>query len=115
MTQPFGSGIYLDEQLDFSVDSTGDIRGETGLSELQKDLAFQMIISLDKYLGQPPSGNLKEKVAGTAKRVAEIDSRVTFVDTRKTEVSFSSDRQELTLKMTVQTRDGEQDLIFDVE
>jgi hypothetical protein len=111
----FGSGIYLDEQLDFSVDSTGDIRGESGVSELQKDLAFQMIISLNKYLGQPPSGNLAEKVAGTAERVAEVDNRIKFVDSSKTEVSFSSDREEITLKITAKTDNGEQNLIFDVE
>lgn len=114
MSDPFGAGVYLDEQLDFSVDSTGDLEGESGVDELQKDLAFQMVISLSKYLGQPPSGNLNEKISGTARRVAEIDSRVDFVDSRKTEVSFSTDRQEITLKMVVETNDVEQQLIFDV-
>lgn len=114
MSNPFGAGIHLDEQFDFSVDSTGDLESESGVDELQKDLAFQMVISLDKYIGQPPTGNLNEKVAGTARRVAEIDSRVGFVDARKTEVSFSTDRQEITLKMYVQTDDGEKNLIFDV-
>lgn len=114
MSDPFGAGIHLDGQFDFAVDTTGDLKHESGVSELQKDLAFQMVISLDKYIGQPPSGNLNEKVAGTARRVAELDTRVNFVDTRKTDVSFSTDRQEITLKMVVQTDSGENELIFDV-
>lgn len=110
-----GSGIHLDELLDFEVDSTGDIKGEKGVSELQKDLAFQMIISLSKYLGQPPRGNLPEKVAGTAKRVAEVDDRVDYVDSRKTEVEFGPNGEEITLKMVVKTKEsGEENLIFDV-
>lgn len=109
-----GSGIYLDGLFDFVADSTGDIRAAEDVNELQKDLAFQMIISLSKYLGQPPSGNLKEKIAGTAKRVAETDDRVDFVDSRKTEISFNSNRQEMTLKVTVQTEEGIEDLIFDI-
>jgi hypothetical protein len=114
MSDLFGDGIHLDEQFDFAVGTTGDLKSESGTDELQKDLAFQMVISLDKYIGQHPSGNLNEKVAGTARRVAEIDSRVNFVDTRKTEVSFSTDRQEITLKLFVKTDTGEKELIFDV-
>jgi hypothetical protein len=114
MMTDLGTGIYLDGSFDFEADSTGDIRATEGVRELQKDLAFQMVISLTKYLGQPPSGNLQEKVAGTAKRVAETDDRVDFVDSRKTEVSFDSARQEITLKITVQTEEGLQDLIFDI-
>lgn len=114
MTDPFGSGIHLDEQFDFSVDPTGDLQTDNGVDELQKDLAFQMVISLTKYIGQPPSGNLKAKVAGTAKRVAEVDSRVKFVDSAKTKVSFGPKREEITVKMVVQSREGQQNLIFDV-
>lgn len=114
MSDNFGAGIHLDEQFDFAVDTTGDIQSDRGVIELQKDLSFQMVISLSKYLGQAPTGNLPEKVAGTARRVAEVDDRVRFVDSSKTEVSFSTDRQEITLKIFVQTDDGEQELIFDV-
>lgn len=114
MVDEFGSGIHLDGQFDFAVGSAGDLKTENGIDELQKDLAFQMVINLDRYIGQPPSGNLEEKVASTAKRVALADSRIGSVDSSKTEVSFSPDRQEITLKMTIQTGEGEQELVFDV-
>lgn len=114
MADDLGTGIHLDDQFDFAVDPTGDLKNEGGVDELQKDLAFQMVISLSRYIGEPPTGNLTEQVAGTARRVAEVDSRVSSVEESKTEVSFSSDRQEITLKMTVHTADGQRDLIFDV-
>jgi len=114
MTEELGSGVFLDEQFDFSVGPTGDLKNTSGLNELQKDLAFQMVINLSRYLGQPPSGNLPEKIAATAERVAEVDSRVKFVISEDTQVSFSEDREEITLKMTAQTRDGQQNLIFDI-
>ncbi len=114
MSENLGSGVFLDERFDFSVDPTGDLKSTSGLNELQKDLAFQMVINLEQFIGQPPTGNLQEKVAGTAKRVAEADSRVRYVLEGDTEVIFSDDREEITLKMTAQTRDEQQNLIFDI-
>lgn len=114
MATDFGSGIHLDELFDFSVDPAGDIQADRGLNELQKDLAFQMVINLDQYRGQPPSGNLGAKVLATARRVAESDARIDSIDEEASTVSFSDDREEITLKMIVQTRDGEQELVFEV-
>lgn len=114
MVDDFGSGIHLDQKLDFSVDSTGDLKTDSGVSELQKDLAFQMILNLGRYIGQPPSGNLKAKVAGTARRVATVDSRVRSVNEDKTRVLFSDDREEITVELTVRTDEGEQTLVFEV-
>lgn len=114
MNDTFGSGIHLDSQFDFSVDPSGDLQAERGLDELQKDLAFQMVINLNKFLGKPPSGNLEARVATTAERVAEVDSRIDFVRTELTEVSYSNDRQEITVKITADTETGEQELVFDV-
>lgn len=42
----YGSGIYLDENFDWEVDTSGDVRGDTGVSELQKDLAFNVVRAL---------------------------------------------------------------------
>jgi len=114
MADEFGSGIFLDDQFDFSVNSTGDLKTRSGLDELQKDLAFNMVINLNQYRGQPPTGNLKEKVAATAKSVAEADSRIDFVLSGQTQVSFSDNREQITLKMTAQVEDTQQSLIFDI-
>lgn len=112
MVEVLGSGIALDEQLDFSVNSSGDLKSVSGSSELEKDLAFQMIISLSKYVGQPPSGNLNEKVAGTASRVARADRRVNSVT--DSNVTYSRDRREITVEMTVTTRNAQRALVFNV-
>lgn len=110
----YGAGIYLDESLDFSVGNAGDLKHEVGVDELRKDLAIQMIIYLDQYLGRPPTGSLNAEVAGTAMRAAAADTRVQSVDREKTTVSFSPDREEITLGLTVQTDDGEHDLVFEI-
>jgi len=114
MADNFGSGPSLDQQLDFSVDVTGDILSENGIEELKKDLAFQMIINLSQYLGAGPSGNIETQVAGTAKRVALADERVSSVSDDKTIVEFSDDREELTVHLTVRTVGGESELVFNV-
>jgi hypothetical protein len=41
MSESFGSGISLDEKLDFEVDETGDIKAERGIDELQRTLRFR--------------------------------------------------------------------------
>lgn len=110
----FGTGIYLDEQLDFVVSPTGDLKTKTGADELQKDLSYNMILNLQQYLGQPPSGNLEEKVAGTARRVAEADTRIDSVLSEQTKVTFSPDREEIELIMVIRSDDAEQELVFNV-
>jgi len=114
MADEFGSGIFLDEQFDFSVGSTGDLKSTNGLNELQKDLAFKMVLNLEQFLGQPPSGNLEAKVADVASRVAVADVRVNSVVEDSIDVQFNETRDELTVKLAVRTDDGEQNLIFDV-
>lgn len=114
MSDNFGEGIFLDESLDFSVGSTGDLAHTGGIDELQKDLAVKMIINLDQFLGRPPSGNLKAKVADVASRVVLADVRVDSVVQDSLDVQFTERRDELTVKLAVRTSDGEQNLIFDV-
>lgn len=114
MADEFGSGIFLDEQFDFSVGSTGDLENTSGIDELQKDLAFKMVLNLEQFLGQPPSGNLTAKVADVASRVAIADVRVDSVVEDSIDIQFSETRDELTVKLAVRTGEGEQNLIFDV-
>jgi len=114
MAPRFGSGIHLDEKFDFSVGNTGDLKSEDGLEELQKDLSIQMVIGLDQYLGQPPGGNLEAKIINKVITIANADPRITSVVESSIDVQFNSSRDELTIKMTVRTSDGEQNLIFDV-
>lgn len=110
----FGAGIHLDEQLDFSVDSTGDLDGESGIDELQKDLAYNMILNLQEFLGSPPTSTLEAQIVGRAKQVANADSRIDVVVSGETEVSFDSSNEEIELSMTVIANGEEQNLVFNV-
>lgn len=114
MSERFGSGIHLDEQLDFSVDPSGDLQAERGLDELQKDLAFQMIVNLQEFIGQPPSNNISAKVIGVASSIAVSDSRVSSVDKDNSSVTFNRLRDEITINLIVRTVGGEQELVFNV-
>lgn len=108
------AGIYLDGQFDFSIDSTGDIQAVYGSDELQKDLAFQMVLGLSQYLGTAPSGNLNAKVAGTAEAIATGDSRINSVVPNSFDVEFNSKRSSIDIEMRVITEIGERRLVFDV-
>lgn len=114
MVDNFGDGLFLDEDFDFSTSPTGDLSSSSGEDELEKDLAFQMAINLGQYVGEPPSGNIEEKVAGTATRVAREDPRVQSVDKRKTNVSYNFDRKEISVDMTVITEEGVAEMIFNI-
>lgn len=110
-----GAGQYLDEDLDFEVGPTGDIRTTSGVEELQKDLAFQMIISLSQFLGEPPTPETESEIKRMAYRVAFADLRVTGVDRNNIIVEWNhrSDAMEVTVPLTTDTGE-EQELVFEV-
>lgn len=110
----FGSGPALDRQLDLVVNPTGDLKKEEGIDELKKDLAIQMMISLSTFLGRPPSGNLQAKISNTVKRVALDDERINSVVEGSVDVSFSDDRKEIDVSLSVRTQNGPQTLIFNI-
>jgi hypothetical protein len=114
MADRFGEGLYLDDQLDFSVDPSGDLQSASGVNELQKDLSFQMIFNLEDFIGKPPSGNIEAKIINIASKVAIADSRVTSVSQEKSYVRFGDSRQSLELNLVVRTVSGEINLIFNV-
>jgi hypothetical protein len=109
-----GSGVGLDESFDFEVGSTGDLKSTEGVEELEKDLAFQMVLGLDEFIGRRPTAALPERVARRASDIAEADPRVEFVNRSALEASFSPDARQIDLKMQVKTEDGVQELIFNV-
>lgn len=114
MSGNLGSGIFLDTGFDFGVSSTGDLRSESGSNELGKDLAMQMILSLEQYIGKPPTNLVERKVAATATNVALADSRVDSVDKNNIVVTFNNERSEITVEMSVFTEDSEQEFVFNV-
>lgn len=114
MSEEFGSGIFLDDQFDLSIDSTGDIQSTTGVDELQKDLAFQMVISMQQFRGSPPSGNLKAKISNTASQVVLGDSRINSVVRDSFTIEFSDNRESIDIRFDVRTETGQQTLVFNI-
>lgn len=117
MTERFGAGFALDENLDFDITPTGDLRGERGLSELQKDLAFQLHFFLQDFLGAKPTEETKTNVLAEVKDVVTRDSRVrSFVD-EEASVSFFGNRN-TGIKATVPivtTNDESYEFVAEVE
>jgi hypothetical protein len=92
MTERFGAGFALDESLDFDITPTGDLRGEKGLAELQKDISFQLHFFLQRFLGEQPIEETKKEVLAEVEDVVTRDSRVSrFVD-EGSSVSFFGNR-----------------------
>lgn len=114
MTGQFGSGVFLDEQFDFSIDPTGDLQMSEGVNELQKDIAFQMVISMQQFLGSSPSGNLEAKISNTATNVVLGDPRINSVVQNSFDIQFSDNRESISIKFDVRTEDGQQTLIFNI-
>lgn len=110
-----GSGLSLDEELDFDPSPSGDLATNDGLQELSKDLTVVTIVELDEYLGEPPSSTIEEEVLAKAVRVIEPDDRVDYVDKRRSTASYSSDRQTIELDLAVFVNDEIFNLVVNVE
>lgn len=113
--EELGAGQYLDQNLDFEIDETGDVRSAFGGAELEKDLSFQMIASLSQFLGERPTPELEADIKRMAYRVAAADVRVSTVDRGNITVewNYNSREMELTVPVTTNT-DEEYELVFEV-
>ena len=114
MTEQFGAGPKLDENLDFEIGPTGDIEYVNGQEELEKDLAMQMVFTLQRFLGHPPSGNIDAKVIDVASKVATADVRVTRVDRERSSVEWADNRRRIIVKLVVVVGDETYDLVFNI-
>lgn len=111
----YGNGIFLDEDFDFDVDETGDIRASKGTDELEKDLAFQMAIALDPIIGQPPSQSTEAKLINRATAVALSDNRIESVDEDNVEVrEIELSRRDVEYEITLPISSSQtvQELVF---
>lgn len=114
MSDQLGEGLYIDQNLDFGVGQSGDIQTSSGVDELQKDLAIQMIINLDEYVGSRPADNTKAQISRRAIETALDDSRVQSVRSGSVTVDFSQRNEEISVSMTMITENGEIPLVFEV-
>lgn len=109
-----GRGLYLDEFLDLSTNTTGDIQTTTdGSEELQKDLAFQLILVTDDLIGQRATKEVVAQLKDRAINVAQSDNRVQAVDKGSVDVEQTG-RESYRVTMFVVTQDDEQELVFNL-
>jgi hypothetical protein len=106
-----GSGLYLDQSLDLGVGSTGDLRTVSGGEELQKDLAFQLIIILSDLKGQPLTPDTRAEIKSLTLDTILSDSRVDDVD-RGSMVIEKPDQNSISIEAFVEALGTGQDLVF---
>lgn len=115
MSENFGSGIYLDEDFDFSVDETGDTRSTSGTNELEKDLSVNLAITLDQFIGAPLTGNTETKASDRTIRTVLADDRVRNVVNDSVSVSSDENLRKIDVELSVITNSGEeQELVFTI-
>lgn len=86
-----GSGLSLDDQWDLQVDvSSGDLETESGSSEVQKDLAFNVGRALEGAVGGAlGQGELSDIELGV-KKIIQADPRVESVESIETSIPSQS-------------------------
>lgn len=109
----FGAGPYLTQDLDWEVDSTGDVRTIDGVEELEKDMALFSIAALQSILGRPESAETRGQMQSTVNDILSADPRVD--DVISVDVRFIGRRNEAEIITEVVTDSGEQELVFEVE
>lgn len=76
----YGSGIFLDGNLDFDVNSVGDIRSASGIDELHKDVRFNVYRAMVNGSGlETPESVAENGIVGEPLRpgiLADIETAV---------------------------------------
>lgn len=114
MTTEFGSGIALTQDLDFSVNNAGDLDTERGVDELQKDLAFFLIEQMKDIPGRRKTSRTSAIAKSRTRSQLLADPRVNSIR-GEIDVFYPNESPEtLEIAATVDTVEGEQDLVFRV-
>jgi len=108
-----GSGIALDQNFDFDVDETGDLRVAEGADELSKDISFALVSALEGLIGAPKTPEIKRKIRDRSRRVALADDRVQAASADSISVSETS-RDTFRVSMSVVTIAGTEELVFEL-
>jgi len=108
-----GSGLYLDTNFDLDVGQTGDLRSVNGVDELQKDLAFQLTILLDNFIGQPLSPETEAQIKSITIDTLSSDNRVGQVD-RSSITVRKPDRNTIAIQAPVIADNERRELVFEI-
>lgn len=110
-----GSGQYLDNNLDFQIDTTGDIKASEGVDELEKDLSVQMIFALSQFIGESPTPETEADIKRMAYRAAIADVRVSSVNRENITVEWMDSMKKFDVTVPLTTNTAEQyELIFNL-
>lgn len=104
MADDLGSGIALDQELDFIVDATGDLEHASGVDEVRKDLAFNLIRELSSFEGRLQNRETEADAEIVAQRTILNDPRVAqvqYIDAR------FEDPQTLAIEAQLRVESGE--------
>ena len=108
-----GSGLYLDQTLDFDPSTTGDLRTVSGSEELQKDLAFQLLIVLSDYIGPPLTPGTRAEIKSRTVDTILSDIRVDSIDRGSMTVS-KPNPESIRIQAFVIAEGEEQELVFNI-
>lgn len=108
----FGSGIFLTQDLDFEVTTTGDIQSSTGADELEKDIAIQSIIQLQDIRGIRGTPQEKARLRNRVRNILTDDPRISYVSNLT--IRFIQGEEKAEIVASVSTIGGNQELVFEV-
>lgn len=95
----YGSGPSLDENFDFIVGPSGDLKNADGINEVEKDLAFATSVQLQEFIGRPLTPTVRQKVKNAAEEVFEAEPRIDSlvgISIQETEYGFDLTSQVVT-------------------
>lgn len=112
----YGSSPTLDEDNDFVVDSTGDIKSTlqepSTTAEVEKDLAFFSQIQLQSQIGSAITPSTTAVIRNRVREIANDDSRVDNV--LSVEVRQVKDGYEISMSIQLVDDDTNFELVFEV-
>jgi hypothetical protein len=108
-----GSGLYLDSNLDFDPNETGDLRTVSGSEELQKDLAFQLIYVLQEYIGPPLEPAIRSEIKSKTVDTVLADERVDSIDRGSLTVR-KPDKNSIVIQADVVADGDKEELVFNL-
>jgi hypothetical protein len=100
-------GLYLDEHLDFTTDSSHGTGTASGIEKLKSDLRWKLVGVLDEYIGGSINREDAVEIAGDVTRVLNRDDRVTEI----LDASYvpTADSGSVTISFTVESVFGRVD------
>lgn len=110
----FGAGPVLDENFDFVIDRSGDISTDSGLPELEKDLALAVAETVEEDgLGQPFTNEREEDLRIKLGLVINNDPRIDEITDLTLEQDDDNNFQ-LNVEIDVDAGDGPFELVIPV-